>query len=101
DAFAFSAAVDVYENGKPTRRNFWVNAKSRTIISFPVTKNPDFINLNADGVLLAEITENKAPEQFFMQYTASKELLSRYKAVVNASENSANSSSLKTLTAAL
>ncbi len=101
DAFEFPLAVDVYENGKPTRRNVWVNAKSRTIFSFPVTKNPDFINLNADGVLLAEITENKTPEQFFMQYTASKEFLSRYKAVDNASVNSANAASLKTLTAAL
>lgn len=101
DAFEFPLAVDVYENGKPTRRNVWVNAKSRNIFSFPVVKNPDFINLNADGVLLAEITENKTPEQYFMQYSGSKEFLSRYKAVDNAAENSAQAASLKTLTAAL
>lgn len=101
DAFEFPLAVDVYENGKPTRRNVWVNAKSRNIFSFPVAKNPDFINLNADGVLLAEITENKTPEQYFMQYSGSKEFLSRYKAVDNAAENSAQAASLKTLTAAL
>ncbi|MDF0720441.1 M1 family metallopeptidase [Kaistella sp. PBT33-4] len=101
DAFEFPLAVDVYENGKPTRRNVWVNAKSRNIFSFPVAKNPDFINLNADGVLLAEITENKTPEQYFMQYSGSKEFLSRYKAVDNAAENSAQAASLETLTAAL
>ncbi|QFG53324.1 M1 family metallopeptidase [Chryseobacterium sp.] len=101
DAFEFPLAVDVYENGKPTRRNVWVNAKSRNIFSFPVAKNPDFINLNADGVLLAEITENKTPEQYFMQYSGSKEFLSRYKAVDNAAENSAQAASLKTITAAL
>ncbi len=101
DAFEFPLAVDVYENGKPTRRNVWVNAKSRNIFSFPVAKNPDFINLNADGVLLAEITENKTPEQYFMQYSGSKEFLSRYKAVDNAAENSAQAGSLRTLTAAL
>ncbi len=101
DAFEFPLAVDVYENGKPTRRNIWVDAKSRNIFSFPVAKNPDLINLNADGVLLAEITENKTPEQYFMQYSGSKEFLSRYKAVDNAAENSAQAASLKTLTAAL
>ena len=100
--FQFPLAIDVYENGKATRQNVWVNAKEKTDFSFPVSKNPDFINVNADGVLLAEFTENKTPEQYFTQYSTSKEFLSRYKAVENAAENSSkNAVSVKTLVAAL
>lgn len=100
--FQFPLAIDVYENGKPTRKNVWVAAKEKNDFTFQVAKNPDFININADGILLAEFTETKTPEQYFTQYTNSKEFLSRYKAVENAVENKGvNPASLKTLVAAL
>jgi len=100
--FQFPLAIDVYENGKPTRKNVWVAAKEKNDFTFQVSKNPDFVNINADGVLLGEFTETKTPEQFFTQYTNSKEFLSRYKAVENAVENKGvNPASLKTLVAAL
>lgn len=100
--FQFPLVIDVYENGKPTRKNVWVAAKEKNDFTFQVSKNPDFVNINADGILLAEFTETKTPEQFFTQYTNSKEFLSRYKAVENAVENKGvNPASLKTLVAAL
>ncbi|KMQ72472.1 M1 family metallopeptidase [Chryseobacterium koreense] len=100
--FQFPLAIDVYENGKPTRQNVWVAAKSKNDFSFSITKSPDLLNIDADGVLLSEITDNKTPEQYFMQYTNSKEFLSRYKAVENAADNaSKNAVSVKTLVAAL
>ncbi len=100
--FQFPLAIDVYESGKPTRKNVWVAAREKNDFTFQVAKNPDFININADGILLAEFTETKTPEQYFTQYTNSKEFLSRYKAVENAVENKGvNPSSLKTLVAAL
>lgn len=100
--FQFPLAIDVYENGKPTRQNVWVAAKSKNDFSFPITKSPDLLNIDADGVLLSEITDNKTPEQYFMQYTNSKEFLSRYKAVENAADNaSKNAVSVKTLVTAL
>lgn len=100
--FQFPLALDIYENGKPTRQTVWVNAKEKNDFTFNVTKNPDFININADGVLLAEFTDKKTPENYLTQYTTSKDFLSRYRAVENAAENaSKNASSLKTLAAAL
>lgn len=101
DYFEFPLAIDIYENGKPTRKNVWVNAKVRNEFSFPVSKNPDFININADGLLVGEILENKTPEQYFTQYTNSKEYLSRFKAIEDAAKNNNHASSLKTLVAAL
>ncbi|MBU4538183.1 MAG: M1 family metallopeptidase [Weeksellaceae bacterium] len=102
DNFQFPLAIDVYENGKPSRKNVWVSAKEKNDFSFQVSKNPEFVNINADGVLLGEFTETKTPEQYFAQYSGSKEFLSRYKAVENAAENKGvNPVSLKTLAAAL
>ena len=100
--FQFPLAIDMYENGKPTRQNVWVSAKEKNDFTFPVSKNPDLININADGVLLGEFPETKTPEQYFMQYQNSKEFLSRYKAVENAADNASKSAtSLKTLVTAL
>lgn len=100
--FQFPLAVDLYENGKPVRKNIWVNAKDKNDFTFMVSKNPELVNINADGVLLAEFTETKTADQYFMQYVGSKDFLSRYKAVENAADSkAANSSSLKTLVAAL
>lgn len=100
--FQFPLAIDVYDNGKPGRKNVWVSAKDKNDFTFAVSKNPDFVNINADGVLLGDFAETKTPEQYLMQYQNSTEFLSRYKAVENASENVAkNPAALKTLVAAL
>jgi len=100
--FEFPLAIDVFENGKPSRKNVWVSAKEKNDFTFSVGKNPELVNINADGVLLAEFTDTKTPEQYFVQYSGSKEFLSRYNAVENAAENAAkNPAALKTLAAAL
>ncbi|WP_223605955.1 M1 family metallopeptidase [Chryseobacterium sp. OSA05B] len=79
--FEFPLAIDVYDNGKPKRYNVWVNAEAKNTFNFDVSKTPDLININADGILLAEITDTKTPEQNLMQFTNSKEFKSRYKAL--------------------
>ncbi|UPQ75560.1 M1 family metallopeptidase [Chryseobacterium nepalense] len=79
--FQFPLAIDVYENGKPKRYNVWVNAEAKNTFNFDVSKNADLVNINADGVLLAEINDTKTPEQYLMQFTGSKEFKSRYNAL--------------------
>ncbi|KFC22920.1 M1 family metallopeptidase [Chryseobacterium sp. FH1] len=79
--FEFPLAIDVYDNGKPKRSNVWVDAKAKNTFTFDASKAPDLININADGILLAEITETKTPEQSLLQFTNSKEYVSRYKAL--------------------
>ncbi|PTT33474.1 peptidase M1 [Chryseobacterium sp. HMWF028] len=79
--FEFPLAIDVYDDGKPKRYNVWVNAETQNTFSFDVSKTPDLVNINADGVLLAEITDVKTPEQNLMQFTNSKEFKSRYLAL--------------------
>ncbi|WP_294286897.1 M1 family aminopeptidase [uncultured Chryseobacterium sp.] len=79
--FQFPLAIDVYENGKPKRYNVWVNAEAKNTFNFDVSKNADLVNINADGVLVAEVTDTKTPEQNLMQFLGSKEFKSKYEAL--------------------
>ncbi|MDR2234481.1 MAG: M1 family metallopeptidase [Chryseobacterium sp.] len=100
--FEFPLAIDVYDNGKPKRYNVWVNAEAKNTFSFEVSKNPDLVNINADGILLADITDTKTPEQNLMQFTNSKEFKSRYKALTGIKDQTAkNASAVKLLATAL
>lgn len=99
--FEFPLAIDVYDNGKPTRYNVWVKAQSKNTFSFNASGKPDLININADGILLSEITDKKTAEQNLLQFTYSKEFLSRYKAVVGIKGDLNSPASVKLLSAAL
>ncbi|UTX50460.1 M1 family metallopeptidase [Chryseobacterium sp. MA9] len=100
--FEFPLAIDVYDNGKPKRYNVWVNAEAKNTFSFDVSKTPDLVNINADGVLLADITETKTPEQNLMQFTNSKEFKSRYLALTGIKDQAGKSpAAVKLLVAAL
>ena len=100
--FEFPLAIDVYDNGKPKRTNVWVDAKAKNTFTFDSSKTPDLININADGILLSEITETKTPEQDLLQFTNSKEFLSRYRALSSIKEADAkNPAVIKLLAAAL
>ncbi|GEN67549.1 M1 family metallopeptidase [Chryseobacterium rhizosphaerae] len=99
--FEFPLAIDVYDNGKPVRHNVWVTAKAKNTFSFNVSKNPDVVNINADGILVSEITDKKTATQYLMQFVNSKEFSSRYKALTGIKENLNDPASVKLLSAAL
>ncbi|MDR6546612.1 aminopeptidase N [Chryseobacterium rhizosphaerae] len=100
--FEFPLAIDVYDNGKPKRYNVWVNAETKNIFNFDVSKTPDLININADGILVADITDTKTPEQNLLQFTNSKEFKSRYKALAGIKDQAGKSpAAIKLLAAAL
>jgi aminopeptidase N len=100
--FEFPLAIDVYDNGKPKRYNVWVNAEAKNTFNFDVSKTPDLVNINADGILLADITDTKTPEQNLLQFTNSKEFKSRYTALKGIKDQvGKNPAATKLLAAAL
>ncbi|MDN4014405.1 M1 family metallopeptidase [Chryseobacterium gambrini] len=100
--FQFPLAIDVYDNGKPRRYNVWVNAEAKNTFNFDVSKNADLVNINADGILVADITDTKTPEQYAMQYAGSKEFKSRYLALSGIKDQvGKNPAATKLLAAAL
>ncbi|PWN70550.1 peptidase M1 [Chryseobacterium phosphatilyticum] len=98
--FEFPLAIDVYDNGKPKRYHVWVNAEAKNTFNFDVSKTPDLVNINADGVLLADITDAKTPEQNLMQFTNSKEFKSRYTALEGVKDQTGKSPAVTKLLAA-
>ncbi|MDO5615123.1 MAG: M1 family aminopeptidase [Cruoricaptor ignavus] len=100
DYFQFPLTLDVYENGKPVRQKVWVDAKAKNEFRFPVTKNPDFININSDGLLLAEVNDNQTAEQYLVQYLNSKDFQSKWNAVSKAGKGKTDTD-VKILVAAL
>lgn len=100
--FEFPLAIDVYDNGKPKRFNVWVNAKAKNTFTFDSSKTPDLININADGILVADVTDSKTPEQNLLQFTGSKEYKSKSIALSNIKEDAGkNPAAIKLFAAAL
>lgn len=99
--FQFPLAIDVFEGGKVSRQNVWVDAKSSNSFTIPAASNPTLVNLNADGILIADIDEKKTSAQYLAQYQGSKEFLSRWKAVEFAAENNSDANAQQILAAAL
>ncbi|MDY3529650.1 M1 family metallopeptidase [Riemerella anatipestifer] len=99
--FQFPLTIDLHEGNSIKRQDVWVNAKAKNDFTFSVSKNPDLINVDPAGVLLAEINNSKTPEQLYLQYTKSKEYKSRYLALKSASESTTYPESVKTIVAAL
>ncbi len=100
--FEFPLTIDIYDNGKPVRQKVWVDAKAKNTFTFDATKNPDLININADGILVADVTETKTPEQSLLQFLGSKEYKSKSIALSNVKEDAGkNPAGIKLLSAAL
>ena len=64
--FKFPFAIDIFENGKRTRHTVFVDGRDASF-TFPYTKQPTLIQVNADGVLLCEIVENKVLSDYIFQ----------------------------------
>tara|TARA_R110001592_G_scaffold2696_14_gene15410 strand:- start:70 stop:2511 length:2442 start_codon:yes stop_codon:yes gene_type:complete len=65
-AFKFPFAIDVFEGTKRTRHTVFVDAKDASF-TFPYTKQPNLIQVNADGSLVCEINENKVLSDYIFQ----------------------------------
>ncbi|MGY0426199.1 MAG: M1 family aminopeptidase, partial [Polaribacter sp.] len=66
ETFQFPFAIDVFEGNKRIRHNVFVDGKDASF-TFSYKKQPSLIQVNADGVLLCEITENKVLKDYIFQ----------------------------------
>lgn len=100
--FQFPLSLDIFVDGKAIRQNIWVDAKENNTFTFNNAKSPQLISLNPDGVLLAEINDQKTAAQYLSQYLGTKDFYGRYTAVekvVQLAEK--DESTIKLLSAAL
>ena len=66
ETFKFPFAVDIFEGSKRTRHHIFVDANEASF-TFPYTKQPNLIQVNADGALLCEVNENKVLSDYIFQ----------------------------------
>lgn len=69
--FTFPLAIDIFEGTTPTRHTVFIKGKDASF-SFPYTQQPKLIQVNADGVLLADINENKVLNESIFQLKHAK-----------------------------
>lgn len=70
----------MYVNGKATRHRIIIDRPSQTFY-FNVDAKPDFINFDAENMLVAEITGDLSDAELAMQYRMSPLYLDRYTAL--------------------
>jgi aminopeptidase N len=66
ETFKFPFAVDIFEGSNRTRHHVFVDANDASF-TFPYTKQPNLIQVNADGALLCELNENKVLSDYIFQ----------------------------------
>lgn len=76
--FQLPVAVDVYTNGSviPERHQVMINQRSQRL-TFPARNQPDVIIFDAEHVLLAEVKEERSPEEHVSQFKYGQRLLDR------------------------
>ncbi|WP_405604847.1 M1 family aminopeptidase [Polaribacter sp. Asnod1-A03] len=79
--FKFPIAIDIFENGKRIRHNVFVDGKDASF-TFDYQKQPTLIQVNADGVLLCEINENKILSDYIFQLKNAENFAQRREALL-------------------
>jgi len=66
--FSFPLTIDVFEGPKATRHKVFVDSKNREAsFTFPYNEVPKLVQVNADGVLLCDLTETKITSDYIFQ----------------------------------
>ena len=81
NAFKFPLTLDIFENGKRTRHKVFIEGRDASF-TFPYTKQPALIQINADGVLLCEVTENKVLSDYIFQLKNATNYIHRREALL-------------------
>ncbi|AUC15067.1 peptidase M1 [Tenacibaculum sp. SZ-18] len=79
--FKFPLAIDVFEGNKVTRHTVFVNRKESSF-TLPFTKQPKLIQINADGVLLCDINENKVLSDYIFQLKNARSYIHKREALL-------------------
>tara|TARA_R110000787_G_scaffold167495_2_gene280421 strand:- start:1524 stop:3980 length:2457 start_codon:yes stop_codon:yes gene_type:complete len=64
--FKFPIAIDIFEKGKKVRHTVFVDGRDASF-KFIYDESPKYIQVNADGVLLADFIENKVLSDYIFQ----------------------------------
>lgn len=80
--FILPVAVDIFTDGKKVRQNILIQNMEDTFY-FNANKQPDWISVDADRILLAEITDNKTSSNYSAQFKYGNNYMDRKDALSN------------------
>ncbi|WP_369049060.1 M1 family aminopeptidase [Tenacibaculum sp. UWU-22] len=98
--FQFPFAIDVFEDGKATRHHVFVKDKDASF-TFDYKHQPDLIQVNADGVLLCDIVENKVLSDYIYQLKHAQNYIHRREALLEVAKKQDDKKAFNALAAAL
>ncbi|WP_375240680.1 M1 family aminopeptidase [Polaribacter sp.] len=79
--FQFPLTLDIFEGNKRRRETVFVENKDASF-TFPFNTMPDLIQINSDGVLLAEFNENKVLSDYIFQLKNATHFMHRREALL-------------------
>lgn len=87
DVFHFPMAIDIYEDGKKIRHNVFIDQRDASFKFSYNSKSPDLIQVNADGVLLADFIENKVLSDYIFQLKNAENYAHRREALLEVAKS--------------
>ncbi|MBS1564901.1 MAG: M1 family peptidase, partial [Bacteroidetes bacterium] len=94
--FRLPIGVDVYNGKDKTRYNVWMEDREQSF-TFPYSKHPDLVNVDADKIMLWTKKENKTIENYLHQYKYAAGYVDRREAIDFAAKNQSDAKSLELL----
>ena len=101
NAFKFPIAIDIFENGTKIRHQVFVDSRDSSFKFIYKSKNPDLIQVNADGVLLAEFSENKVLSDYIFQLKHAENYVHKREALMKVAEKQDQKQAFNAITEAL
>lgn len=84
--FQFPLAIDIFENNTPTRHNVFVKGKEASF-TFSFKEHPKYVQINADGVLLCDVHENKVLSDYIFQLSNAENYIHKREALLEVAKN--------------
>ncbi|CAL2086160.1 M1 family metallopeptidase [Tenacibaculum sp. 190524A05c] len=98
--FQFPLTIDVFEGSKATRHKVFVNRKEASF-TLPYTRQPDFVQINADGVLLCNVNENKVLSDYIFQLGNAKSYMHKREALLEVAKKQDDNKAFRAMSNAL
>ncbi|MDY0779668.1 M1 family metallopeptidase [Tenacibaculum sp. IB213877] len=98
--FKFPLAIDVFEGSKAIRHNVFVDGKE-TSFTFPYASQPNLIQINADGVLLCDVNENKVLSDYIHQLKYAKNYMHKREALLEVVKHQDNKDAFEAVAKAM
>ena len=100
ETFKFPFTIDVFEGSKKTRHQVFVDRNDASF-TFPYNEQPSLIQVNADNVLICEISENKVLSDYIFQLKHADNYAHRREALLEVCKNQADKQSFNAVVDAL